>query len=73
MPPHHRQGFILTRNWRDTPQGTELEYWLATEDGPLKVLLTGQTSVAFVECQHRATVNAQLLVMPGAELRELQL
>ena len=73
MPPHHRQGFILTRNWRDTPQGTELEYWLATEDGPLKVLLTGQTSVAFVESQHRATVNAQLLVMPGAELRELQL
>jgi len=68
-----RQGFILTRNWRDTPAGAEFEYWLATDDGPLKVLLTAQTSVAFVETQHKAAVDAQLSTLPGVELRELSL
>ena len=23
-----QQGFILTRHWRDTPAGTEVEFWL---------------------------------------------
>lgn len=67
------QGFILTRNWRDTPAGTELEYWLATDTGPLKVLLTAQISVAFVQAQHRAAVEAQVKALPGVELRELEL
>ncbi len=67
------QGFILTRNWRDTAAGTELEYWLATEAGPLKVVLTGQTSVAFVEAQHKAVVQAQLLGTSDVYLRELEL
>ncbi len=66
-------GFILTRHWRDTPAGTEIEYWLATEAGPRKLLLTGQTSVAFVEARHRAAVEALLPTMPGLELRELAL
>ncbi|EPG8427068.1 hypothetical protein MBR74_003305, partial [Klebsiella pneumoniae] len=22
-----RAGFLLTRHWRDTPQGTELSFW----------------------------------------------
>ncbi|MFH7113279.1 hypothetical protein ACHWGW_05630, partial [Klebsiella pneumoniae] len=26
-----RAGFLLTRHWRDTPQGTELSFWLATD------------------------------------------
>lgn len=73
MPPNNRQGFILTRNWRDTPAGSEIEFWLATNAGPLKVLLTAQTSVAFVETQHKGTVQAQLLVTPDVELRELEL
>ena len=42
------QGFILTRHWRDASAGTEIEYWLATDAGPLKVLLTARSSVAFV-------------------------
>ena len=73
MPSPPRQGFILTRNWRDTPAGTEIEYWLATDDGPLKVLLTAQTSVAFVEARHQAVLKAQRRAMPGMELRALAL
>lgn len=71
--PTHQKGFILTRRWWDTPNGTEIEYWLATDAGPLKVLLTGQTSVAFVETRFREAVEAQLVGMPGVELRELEL
>ncbi|QMV74662.1 DNA polymerase II [Comamonas piscis] len=73
MPTTPQQGFILTRHWRDTAAGTEIEYWLATEAGPLKVLLTRQMSVAFVEARHRVVVQTQLLAMPDMDLRELAL
>lgn len=67
------QGFILTRGWRDVAAGTEIEYWLATDAGPRKVVLTSQISVAFVEARHRPTVEAHLKTMQGVELRELEL
>lgn len=67
------QGFILTRGWRDVAAGTEIQYWLATDAGPRKVVLTSQSSVAFVEARHRPSVEAQLTTMPGLELRELDL
>lgn len=76
MPSSELNGFILTRNWRDAPAGTELEYWLATDAGPVKVLLTSQTSVAFVAARHRAAVEAELAGMPGThgiQLRDLEL
>ncbi|WP_238569305.1 hypothetical protein, partial [Pseudomonas aeruginosa] len=39
------QGFVLTRHWRDTPAGTEVAFWLATEQGPRQVRLPPQPSV----------------------------
>jgi len=73
VSPHPILGFILTRNWRDTDTGTQIEYWLATDSGPLKVVLTQQTSVAFLEVQHKAAVEAQLRAMPDLQLRALAL
>ncbi|MDM0109362.1 DNA polymerase II [Variovorax sp. J22R24] len=67
------KGFILTRRWRDVAAGTEIEYWLATDAGPMKVVLSSQTSVAFVETKHRASVEAHLAALPGLEVRELDL
>lgn len=64
-------GFILTRRWQDKPAGTEIEYWLATDAGPRKLVLTAQTSVAFLQARHRAAAEAVL--PPGVELRELAL
>jgi DNA polymerase-2 len=32
-------GFLLTRNWRDTPDGIELEFWFSTGQGPLCALV----------------------------------
>ena len=42
------EGFLLTRNWRDTPGGVELEYWFSTEQGPLCALLRHEQSVFFL-------------------------
>ncbi|MGS6260491.1 hypothetical protein ACVGWW_04555, partial [Enterobacter hormaechei] len=28
-----QEGFLLTRHRRDTPQGTEVEIWLANDNG----------------------------------------
>lgn len=67
------KGFILTRRWRDTPAGTEIEYWLATDAGPRKVVLTAQTSVAFLQVKHRSALEAQLLTMPELQIHELEL
>ena len=66
-------GFILTRHWRDTPHGTEIDFWLATDDGPRKIRLTAQTSVAFAEAGQRASIAALMDQSGGIELRDLQL
>ena len=68
-----QQGFILTRHWRDAPNGTEIEFWLATDDGPRKIRLTMQTSVAFAEARERPAIEALLDKSDGVELRDLKL
>ncbi|MBV6322178.1 DNA polymerase II [Duganella violaceipulchra] len=68
-----QHGFILTRHWRDAANGTEIEFWLATDDGPKKIRLTAQTSVAFAEARQRSAIEALIDVKSGIELRELAL
>ncbi|MDF7681687.1 DNA polymerase II [Enterobacteriaceae bacterium ESL0689] len=55
-----REGFLLTRHWRDTPQGSELSFWLATDDGPLQVILPAQESVMFIPQNQRPRVERLL-------------
>lgn len=43
-----QRGFILTRQWRDTRNGTELEFWLSSNHGPVKLLVPQQESVFFI-------------------------
>ena len=73
LAPTELRGFILTRNWRDLPDGTELEYWLATDEGAKKVLLNRQTSVAFLPALHRAAAQTSLAILQGLEVKELDL
>jgi len=72
MPPGGT-GFLLTRHWRDTPAGCEVEFWLATDDGPRRVRLPLQTPVAFIPEEQRATVETLLQSERGWELRPLSL
>ncbi|MHB0774236.1 DNA polymerase II [Halomonas sp. WWR20] len=69
----HLQGFVLTRHWRDTPQGIEVSFWLATDAGPRYVCLPVQTSVAFIPAEQRRHVEALLHGERGIELRPLDL
>jgi len=68
-----QQGFILTRHWRDTPAGTELEFWLATDAGPRLVRLPLQQSVAFILAEQRAQAEQVLRNERNVALRPLQL
>lgn len=66
-----RQGFILTRHWRDTPSGIEIDYWLATDSGPQRIRLPLQQAVAFVPAMYNARVAALLSNERGWSLRPL--
>ncbi|MBI0330776.1 DNA polymerase II [Burkholderia plantarii] len=67
------QGFILTRHWRDTAAGVEIEFWLATDAGARRVRLRPQESVAFVPAAQREAAEHALAGETGVELRPLAL
>src|SRR5690606_17100329 len=68
-----QQGFVLSRHWRDTPDGTEVAFWLATDAGPRQVRLPCQETVAFIPAEQRAWAEPLLRNEKGVELRPLSL
>jgi DNA polymerase-2 len=68
-----QRGFLLSRHWRDTPAGTQVSFWLATDQGPRLLRLPVQTSVAFVPAEQRLRVEGMLAKEKDVELRELEL
>lgn len=68
-----QQGFVLTRHWRDTPAGTEVEFWLATDSGPRRIRLPHQPSVAFIPAGQRQPAESVLHDEKNVELRPLAL
>ncbi|TFY91542.1 DNA polymerase II [Pseudomonas nabeulensis] len=68
-----QQGFVLTRHWRDTPLGSEVSFWLATDHGPRFIRLPMQTSVVFIPEAHRKPLDWLLKGEREIELRPLQL
>ena len=68
-----QQGFVLTRHWRDTPAGTEVEFWLATDSGPRRIRLPHQPSVAFIPAEQRQAADSVLHDEKNVELKPLTL
>ena len=68
-----QQGFVLTRHWRDTPAGTEVSFWLATDHGPRCIRLPAQISVVFIPEAYRKPLDWLLKGERDLELRPLQL
>lgn len=70
-------GFLLTRHWRDTDAGVEVDFWVATEAGPRCLRLPPQPALAFLPVEQRETAELVLATDPqargGWELRELAL
>ncbi len=50
--------FLLSRQWRDGPEGLELNFWARASDGPVRILVRGESAICFVE--HRAHVDSSL-------------
>ena len=68
-----QQGFVLTRHWRDTPAGTQVSFWLATDQGPRLIRLPVQSSVIFIPEAHRKPLDWLLKDERDIELRPLEL
>ncbi|MDB5770774.1 MAG: polB [Burkholderia sp.] len=68
-----KQGFLLTRHWRDTAAGTEVDFWLATDDGPRHIRLAPQPSVAFIPVEQREQAEEVLRGERSVEMRPLAL
>ncbi|MFE8152319.1 DNA polymerase II [Brenneria goodwinii] len=68
-----RQGFILTRHWQDTPAGTQVEFWLATDNGPLQARLPVQQAVAFIPAVQQSRATELLSSEKHWQLRPLPL
>ena len=43
------EGCLLTRQWRDGAAGLELVFWLASARGAVRVVITGERAVCFVD------------------------
>ncbi|HEY1042932.1 MAG TPA: DNA polymerase II [Telluria sp.] len=69
--PH--SGFLLTRHWRDTDAGVEVEFWLATDNGPRRISLPPQQAVAFIPEEQRDMAAQVMRGERGWELRALAL
>ena len=67
------EGFLLTRNWRDTRDGVELEFWFSTAQGPLCALVRQEQSVFFLLQNALDTAREMLADVPGLEIKPVQL
>ncbi|CAM5420897.1 DNA polymerase OS=Stutzerimonas stutzeri OX=316 GN=CXK95_11880 PE=3 SV=1 [Stutzerimonas stutzeri] len=61
------QGFILTRHWRDTAEGCEISFWLATDAGARLVRVPSRPVVAFIPAHERA--RAEVLLRREADVQ----
>ncbi|MEM9257222.1 MAG: DNA polymerase II [Pseudomonadota bacterium] len=66
-------GFVLTRSWRDTAEGVELEFWFATDEGPLRALVSGGRSVFFLPQHESEQARALLEGVQGLRIQPLEL
>ena len=72
-PMNQQTGFILTRNWRDSDQGVELEFWLSTPSGPQRLLVPAQQVVFFLPSADTAQATELLAGKYAHSVRELDL
>lgn len=47
----------MTSQWRDTPNGVSLTFWLATAKGPARVRVDGERAVMFIEREVAANAD----------------
>ncbi|ART79527.1 DNA polymerase II [Oceanisphaera avium] len=50
------QGFLLTRHSRDRHQGCEIIYWLSTDQGPVRLVVSGERTLLMVPISQKEQV-----------------
>lgn len=67
------EGFILTRQWRDTPNGIQLEIWLASDQGPIRLFIPSQKAVCFFRKTDLEYIQHLLADFPTFEYKSVEL
>lgn len=65
-------GFLLTRQWRDTAKGLELSFWLSTAQGPLRLVVEGEHAVCFARRDNHTLSLAPSVQRKPLSLKSLQ-
>ncbi len=65
--------FILTRQWQDDSDGLRLDFWLASEQGPLQVSIHRQQAIFFIRQADEVAAKELLGNSPGVSIKPLQL
>ncbi len=73
MNADRHTGFLLSRHWRDTAAGVELEFWFRTGSGPLCAVVSGQRALCFLPQNQADAAGRLLLGERGAQLQTLEL
>jgi DNA polymerase-2 len=66
-------GFLLTRHWRDTPTGICLDFWVASEQGPVHVSIPNQQAIFFIRTADSDSVAALLKRIGAISIKPLNL
>jgi DNA polymerase-2 len=64
---HKLISFLLTRQWRDTPTGINLSFWVNSEKGPAHIIIEKQQAVCFIRNKN------QIKLPQGTQRKPLQL
>lgn len=65
--------FLLTRSWRDAKDGVVLDFWWATDTGPLWTQVTKQEVVFFVAQENANKIKHCLSALADWQLKNLNL
>lgn len=66
------QGFVVSRHWRNDPQGQRLRFWIKTDSGAQPLEINGERPVCFVRQSQMGQIKA-LLRQQNFELKPLTL
>ncbi len=67
------KAFLLTRQSFDTETGVQLVFWLHSEAGPIKVIISEQQLVFFIRQQDIALAKELLISFSAVEIKPLEL
>jgi DNA polymerase-2 len=71
MTRQHYNAFLLTRHWRDTPQGVELQFWAHSPAGPLRLIYPRQQAVCFIARDSELQLDGPVVTRKPLQLTDL--